>query len=165
VSLAVASTVLGYLRMATTDLMKGLNPRDPRDPRTWAAGLLQGGGLGILGDYLFGEFGRNHQNLAETALGPTAGVALQLIDVYNRMKEAAERGDGKPLRAVPAELLRVTADNTPFINMFYARTALNYLFLWRLQEALNPGFQRRYERRVQQERGQTFWLSPAQAVR
>ncbi len=55
-------------------------------------------------------------------------------------------------------------DNTPFINILGVRTALNYLFLWQIQEALNPGSVRRFERRVQQQNHQTFWLSPSQAV-
>jgi hypothetical protein len=164
-SLVVASTILGYGRMAVTDLMKGLVPRDPRDAATWGAALAQGGGMGILGDYLFGETGRNDQSLAENLAGPTFGTASQIAHVYNAMKDAALAGDTRPARAVPAELFRITLDNTPFLNMFYARTALNYLLLWRIQEALNPGFQRRYERRVQRQRGQTFWLSPARAVR
>jgi hypothetical protein len=163
VSLAVASTVLGYLRMATTDLMKGLTPRDPKDPKTWGAALTQGGGLGILGDYLFGEYGRNDQNIYSTLMGPAAGTAVQLATIYNHLKDAALTDDSKPLKSVPPEAFRVLLDNTPFINLFYARTALNYLLFWRIQEAMNPGFQRRYEQRVKRE--QTFWLSPAQVVR
>ncbi len=168
-SLAATATVLGYLRMATTDLLKGATPRDPRSPATIMAALTQGGGMGILGDFMFGNFSRNGQSLGDTILGPTIGTGLQIMEIYNHMKQAAISGDtsfrrGHPMADVGPELLRVTLDNTPFINLFYIRTALNYMFLWRIQEAMNPGFQRRRERRIQHETGQTFWLSPANAV-
>lgn len=168
-SLAVTSTILGYMRMATTDLLKGVMPRDPRDPRTVAAAMVQGGGMGILGDFMFGNFSRNGHSLGDSILGPTIGTGVQIIELFNHMKLAAETGDtsmrrGHPMADVGPESLKIALDNTPFINLFYTRTALNYLFLWRLQEAMNPGFQRRRERRIQHETGQTFWLSPAAAV-
>jgi hypothetical protein len=164
-SLAVMSTLLGYARMVTVGAMKGELPRDPTSPKTIEAAMLQGGGFGILGDFLFGQWGRTGQGLGETLLGPTIGTGLQLAEIYGHLKAAAEGDTHTARKDLPPELLKVTLDNTPFINMFYLRTALNYAFLWRFQEWLNPGFQRRRERRIQQETGQRFWLSPAQSVR
>ena len=154
--MAVAGAVFGYLRMAITDLFKGRDPRDPNDPKTWLAALQQGGGVGILGDYLFGEYSRFGNNFSEALLGPVVGATLgSVVDLWNRAKE------GKDLKP---EAFKLMIDNTPFLNLFYARTALNYLFLWQIQEALNPGYQRRYERRIEQQNGQSFWISPAARV-
>ena len=33
--MAVAGTILGYGIMVLKDLLKGRNPRDPTDPKTW----------------------------------------------------------------------------------------------------------------------------------
>jgi hypothetical protein len=52
VHLAIMGTAFGYLRMAISDLSKGITPRDPSSPATWLAALAQGGGAGILGDFL-----------------------------------------------------------------------------------------------------------------
>ena len=52
----------------------------------------------------------------------------------------------------------------PFVNLFYTRMALDYLVLYRLQEAVNPGFLRRMERRIERENAQHFVLPPSQAV-
>ena len=49
---------------------------------------------------------------------------------------------------------------TRFINLFYTRAALDYFVLHRLQEAMNPGYLRRYEQKVRKENNQTFWLRP-----
>lgn len=45
-----------------------------------------------------------------------------------------------------------------------ASAALEYLVLWRLNEAVRPGWARRYQNRAANETGQRFWLSPTSAV-
>ncbi|HTQ33529.1 MAG TPA: hypothetical protein VMI30_05125 [Stellaceae bacterium] len=154
--MALAGTVLGYLAMTLKDLAKGRTPRDPDSPKTWAAAMMQGGGLGILGDFLFGEYNRFGQNFTETLAGPVIGQGINsVLELWNRAK------NGQDLKA---ELFRDMLNNTPFINLFYTRLALDYLFLWQVQEALNPGFIRRFERTIRQRNNQTFWLSPSAAV-
>ena len=163
VQAAAVATVLGYMIMSLKDLLKGKNPRDPSSPKTWAAALMQGGGAGIMGDFLFGEYSRFGQSVSDTILGPVLGEGLSTaVDIWNRLKGKIEDPDHK--HHIAPEMFRTLLDNTPFINILGVRTALNYLFLWQIQEALNPGSRRRFERRVQQQNHQTFWLSPSQAV-
>jgi hypothetical protein len=154
--MALAGTVLGYMAMSLKDLMKGRQPRDPLSPKTWAAAMIQGGGAGIFGDYLFGEYNRFGQNFSETLLGPVIGQGVNsALDLFNRLKQ------GQDLKAAAFQDL---LNNTPFINLFYSRIALDYLFLWQVQEALNPGFLRRFEKRVKDQNHQNFWLSPTATV-
>jgi hypothetical protein len=54
--------------------------------------------------------------------------------------------------------------NTPFMNLFYTRIVLDYLILYQIQEALDPGSLRRMERRVEREQGQEFLLAPSEVV-
>lgn len=150
------STAFGYAAMTTKDLIKGRNPRDTKDPKTWAAAMTQGGGLGIYGDFLFGEANRFGGGLLSTVAGPAAGTVNDVFDLYQRVKS----GDD-----VAAQAFRVGINNTPFVNLFYTRTALDYLLLYRIQEALNPGYLRRMQRRVERENKQTFWLPPSEAAR
>lgn len=42
------------------------------------------------------------------------------------------------------------------------RAALDYLVLYSVQEALNPGSLRRMERRIEKENGQSYLLAPSQ---
>ena len=152
--LVIASTVMGYLIGAMKDVSKGLTPRSPTDPATWFAAMAQGGGAGILGDFLFGQTNRFGQSFAETLLGPVAGEGLSsLMTVWNNLKA----GEGKK---IPSELLHIGLNNTPFINLFYARSAMNYLFLNSLQETLNPGYLRRAQRNLKRDSGQVSYLSP-----
>ena len=64
-----------------------------------------------------------------------------------------------------ASSLRLAASNMPFASLFWARPAINYLALYPIQEALNPGYLQRMQRRIERENNQTFWLSPTEAPR
>jgi hypothetical protein len=54
-----------------------------------------------------------------------------------------------------ADFLNFAINNTPFVNLFYTRPALDYLFLNALREATSPGFLKRQERRRFKDYGQT----------
>ncbi|WP_137391437.1 hypothetical protein [Rhodoligotrophos defluvii] len=150
------TTLFGYGAMTAKDLAKGRTPRDPADPTTWAAAMTQGGGLGIYGDFLFGELRtRFGGGPIATALGPVAGVSEDILDIIGRMKNGDDAA---------AASFRTLLNNTPFLNLFYTRIALDYLILNRIQESLNPGYLRRYEQRVRKENAQDFWLAPSEAL-
>ena len=62
-------------------------------------------------------------------------------------------------------LVKVGMENTPFINLFYTKLALDYLFLHDLQELAKPGFLRDMERRINKDFEQEFYFSPQQTSR
>lgn len=155
VHLMVATTVFGYLAMSLKDLAKGRTPRDPANPLTWGAAFAQGGALGIYGDYLVGDYSRFGRSMLSSLAGPTFGQIDDVAELWNRVKA----GDD-----VAAAALRFGLSNTPFLNLFYTRVGLDYLFLYQVQEALNPGFLRRFERRIREQNNQSFILSPARAI-
>lgn len=166
VHLALAGAVMGYLTMTLKDLMKGQSPRPPLDPRTVFAAMMQGGGFGILGDYAFGDFSRFGHSLTESLAGPAAGTLSDLANLVALGRGLltadpnARAGDAGP------EALRILKDNTPFINLFYVRRALDYLLLHSLQESMNPGYLRRAEKSAQQRTGRSFlpaWAGPLSA--
>lgn len=146
------TTMFGYGAMATKDLLKGREPRPADDPKTWVAAMLQGGALGLYGDFLFGEANRFGGGLTQSLSGPTLGLIDGGYDLFARARD----GDDTAAAAV-----RYTIQNTPFANLFYTRAALDYLFLHSLQEALNPGSLRRMERRIEKENAQRFLISPS----
>jgi hypothetical protein len=65
---------------------------------------------------------------------------------------------------VAAKAIQVATSYTPFLNLFYVKPALDYLVLYQIQEALNPGWLHRMERRVEKENSQKFWLRPSSFV-
>jgi hypothetical protein len=119
--------------------------------------MVQGGGFGIYGDFLFGEM-RNRMGggVLATAAGPTLGTIDDLADLWGRVRN----GDDSAAAA-----FKLAVNNTPYMNLFYTRAALDYLVLYQIQEALNPGAVRRMEQRVERENGQEFLLSPSSFAR
>lgn len=156
VQLALWMTLFGYGAMSAKDMLKGRKPRDPLDPQTMAAAMLQGGALGIYGDFLLGESSRFGRSILETVAGPVPSTIADLDELRARMMH----GDD-----VAAATFRTAINNTPFLNLFYTRIALDYLLLYRIQESMNPGYLRRMERRIEKENNQEFWLRPTEFAR
>jgi len=148
------TTAFGYLSMSAKDAVKGRQPRPADDPKTWIAAMTQGGGFGIMGDFMFGEVSRFGNKPLETLAGPTLGTAANALDLWAKVRS----GDDAASSA-----LRLAQNNTPFLNLFYTRIAMDHLFLWSVQEAMNPGSLRRTEQRIQQENGQKFLVKPSQS--
>lgn len=150
------STMLGYGAMAMKDIAKGRNPRDPKDPATWTAAFLQGGGAGIFGDFFLGETNRFGRSFLDTIAGPTIGTISDIDQLRARLMAGED---------ATATALRIATGNTPFLNLFYTRAVMDYLVLYQLQEMANPGYLRRAERRLKKEQNQTYFLkSPAQII-
>ena len=148
------TTAFGYLSMSAKDAVKGRQPRPADDPKTWVAAMTQGGGFGIMGDFMFGEVSRFGNKPLETLAGPTLGTAASAIDLWSKVRS----GDDAASSA-----LRLAQNNTPFLNLFYTRIAMDHLFLWSVQEAMNPGSLRRTEQRIQKENDQKFLVRPSQS--
>jgi hypothetical protein len=132
--------------------------------RTLWASLLKGGGFGILGDVLLADnaYGKK---ISGALLGPSFGTLDQWWDVYATARGGLQEGDLSKVADAKPKALKALVDITPFANLFYARAALNYIGLYQAQEALNPGYLRRMERRVERDTGRSFIVSPSEAVR
>lgn len=148
--LILTLTSMGYISMVAKDLFKGREPRYPDDAeefgKIFAAAALQGGALGIYGDFFFGEFKNRYGGSFTTSLlGPTAGSVDQVADLMGRIIEGDDAA---------AKSFNTAVNHLPFQNLFYTRAALDYLILDRAKEALNPGHKRRMEQRLKREQDQ-----------
>jgi len=149
----VGTTVMGYLALSLKDILKGKEPRDPLSAETFTSAFVQGGGAGIYGDFIFGEFNRYGQSPLETLAGPTLGTASDILKLWARMR------DGEDGAAIST---RAFMQNIPYINLFYTRAAMDYLFIYGVMEHNSPGYLRRMERRLAKETGQEFFFPPTQ---
>jgi hypothetical protein len=157
----VWSTIFGYGAMNAKAILAGKEPRKPEDARGYLelvkAAMLQGGGAGIYGDFLFGEMkSRYGAGPLETFLGPTFSNLSSLADLYGR----AMKGDD-----VAGSAVKFVINNTPGNNIWWAKTALDYGVIYRLQEGLNPGYLKRMEQRIKKEQDQSFIFPPSQVIR
>lgn len=155
VHLMVATTVFGYLAGVAKDTARGLTPKDPNNPKTWVAAMAQGGGLGLYGDFLFGEFNKYGHSAIASMSGPTLSNAEDLMRLYSKARD----GD-----KIAGQMMRTAINNVPFANLFYTRMAMDYLFLYQLQESVNPGYLSRLEGRIMKDNHQQFYIPPTSTI-
>lgn len=137
--------VMGYISMTAKDFVRGNGPRDPTKPATWLAALFQSGGAGIYGDFLFAQSNRFGNAPAETLLGPTLSTGARFLSLAQLSRDGeAKLGDW----------INFGLQNTPIINMWYAKPALDLLILNSLREAYSPGFMARQQRKNREDYGQ-----------
>lgn len=122
--------------------------------------MLQDGGLGVYGDFMFGEANRFGGGTLETVMGPGIGNIAEAVDLLQRARGVVAGGE----EDLNGDLLRLAKANMPLANLFYAKGALDYLIWYQLQEAMNPGYLRRMERRIERQNYQRHWLLPSSIV-
>jgi len=159
-------TAAGYVSASVKDLLKMRTPRPLDDSRTWMAAFMQGGALGIYGDYLFGSSNRLGGGIMGSIAGPVPGSISQGYELYQKARdvsiEAAMGEDPQPAD-VAASALNFTLQNTPYLNLHLLRPALNAALIWSLQERLNPGYLQRSKRNLKRNQGSSYLIDP-QAV-
>ena len=150
---------MGYIANATKDVLKGREPREvfsrERAFKSFTEAFVAGGGAGIYGDFLFGEYNRYGQSLTQTLAGPTFGTADDIARIYGSMMSGDIDKAGE--RAV-----NFAFRNLPGANLFYLKMGIDYLFLHGISEMMNPGYMRRLERRIERETGSEFYLPPSE---
>ena len=150
-AIIVTSGLLGYLSMTIKDLIKGRSPRDPTKFKSIMAAFLQGGGLGIYGDVLFQET-RTGGDIIGNIAGP---VPLTTFDLVQAIKYGIRGEGGKAGRTA----YRAVSQSIPFMNLFYLKTAFDYLIGYQIMETMSPGTLRRIEKRMKRDYNQDFLLT------
>ena len=162
VSLLVGMIGFGALSVQLKSLVAGQDPADMSEPKFWGKAMAQGGGLGIYGDLLYtGLGGYNRAGQANWASlgGPVFGTLGDFGNVTLGNIGDVMRGEKTDMGA---ELLRFTKQNTPFINLWYARAAVDHLLLQDMQESLSPGYLNKMRARAYKDFGQQYWWEPGE---
>lgn len=149
----VQNAILGYLAMQTKQLVAG-KTFVPLNGKTAMAGLLQGGGLGIYGDFLFADYNRFGGSVLESMAGPTYGNLTEFMQFSQALFNEDVNAGPKAVKLVKG--------NIPFGNLFYTQAALDYLILFQMQEWASPGSLKRMEKRMERERGQRYIVPPSE---
>lgn len=159
-SLLLSTTLFGAVGLQLKQMAAGREPRDPRSPEFWGASLLQGGGLGIYGDFLFANVNRYGGGFSTTLGGPlidrandfwnlTAGNAIQLAS-----GEKTHFG---------RELVKFARGNIPGGNIWYLKLAFERTVLDQLQFLADPEANKAFKRQQQywqRNYGQDFFWAP-----
>lgn len=166
-NLFIGATVMGALAYQMKQVAKGKEPLDMTGEHAgdfWGAAILQGGGLGIYGDFLFSDVNRYDRGVAETLAGPVVSAAndIRKLTVGN----VIEAAQGKDTNA-GKEAVQFARSYTPGGSLWYARLAYERILLDQLQKEVDPDYQERFralETRARREMDQEYWWGPGEAV-
>lgn len=158
-ALLITGTILGAIVTQTKELLNGKDPIDMTKPKFWLKAFTQGGGAGFLGDILLRDSSSDlspQQGLFEL-LGPSFGSAASLYELTKgNIDEAAADKDTH----FGAEALRFAKGHSPFLNLWYAKSAIDHAGLHSIQENLSPGYLSRMKQRAQHDWNQDYWWNP-----
>jgi len=153
-SMVIFGTMMGYLSMTVKDLLKGKSPRDMNKLENWGAAFVQGGGMGIYGDFLYSELKNGYGgSLQETAMGPAFADLSKFIASFTHLINGDMKKFGKSNYSI-------LEGNTPFLNLFYTKAAYDYLIGYHIKEFLDPGYFRRMRRKAYKNQGSKYFLTP-----
>jgi hypothetical protein len=165
-AMAVTLTALGAVAFQTKQLLQGKDPAAMDSPKFWGRAALQGGAMGILGDLLLSDPSESPGDAAANAVknvaGPAPGAAFEALFKLGA-ENIHEAAKGKDTHAA-AEAIRFLKSNTPLINLWYTRSAIDHAVLQQLQENASPGYLARMKARAKKEWGQDYWWTPGETL-
>lgn len=164
--LIIGSTVFGAFAMQMKEIAKGRDPREMDNPETmakfWGSALLQGGGLGIYGDFLFTDVNRFGGGIETTIGGPVAGLVSDVAKLT--VGNIFELADGKDTKAA-SEAVDFVRRYTPGNNIWYLRLALERQLFDQMAQMADPKVGkkwRRKERSASRDYGTQYWWRPGE---
>lgn len=157
-SLFTAATMFGALAVQLKEVGKGRDPRPMDDRKFWQAAVMQGGGVGIFGDFFSATTSRAGGGLAETLAGPVVGFAGDIGRAVG--SNIARVNEGKaPL--IGRDIANLGRRYNPLATYWPTRLALDRLVWDQMQQLLDPEANeqwRQAERRMQRDYGtRSFW--------
>lgn len=166
----IGGTIVGAGVVQLKDIQSGKDPRPMDDPKFWGAAASQGGGLGIMGDFLYqGLTGKNRagNSFLGSLLGPTLGqiergfdAAGFLVDgVSEKAKGQENKGDDQ-IKHAGDQIYRMVRSMTPGVNIWYAQSVLDHAVLMDLQNYLSPGYTDRMKQRAIKDNDQDYFWQP-----
>jgi hypothetical protein len=164
-NLLISTTLMGALALQMKEISKGRDPREmvgdsEETAKFWFAAFMQGGGLGIFGDFLTSATSRYGSGIAETIAGPVAGAGQDVLELtIGNLYQAATGQDTN----AASELVKFTQRYTPGSSLWYGRLALERGLWDQMQLMADPKAKtkfRRLESRIRKETGQRYWWGP-----
>ncbi len=158
--LFITTTALGALALQLKEVAKGKDPRPMADSKfVWQA-MLQGGGLGIFGDFIGSTENRYGGGLAQTVAGPTVGFASDVAAVpWEFAKEPDKRNVGRRVTALVGRY-------TPGSSLWYARLAFERTVVDQMQAMLDENYYDSWDRMESytEKKGQDYWWRHGEAT-
>lgn len=155
------TTILGAASQQIKNLLAGRDPQDMTKGKFWAASLMQGGSLGIYGDFLLNTQTSYGSSPLSVLAGPVAGYTEDLIGLTQGNLIRAAKGEKTH---AAAEAIHMLKNNIPLQNLWYTKAITDRLIFNHLQEIVSPGYMNRIESRARKDFNQSYYYRPGEAV-
>jgi hypothetical protein len=168
--LAAGMTMVGALGLQLREISKGRDPLPMDTPSFIGKAILAGGGMGVLGDFLFtgvNEYGRGPEQVVGGPLIGFLGDTTDLVlgDVFAWADALGGLGDSPEGIKFPQKAVEFARRYTPGTSIWWARLALERQVWDRLQEIADPQAYKKRQRQVKSRRKdyeQEYWWTPGE---
>lgn len=142
-----ASLPLAYAVISAKSILNGETTPSLSKSDTWAEMLTLSGGLGYIGSFIAGDYGK---------YGFTIAGGPAISDVNAVIKGIANTLQGKN---IGSQWYHTLKGNIPGANLFYLKGALDRLLLNSIGQVMLPAnYAQKVEQRMQQNTGQRFFI-------
>ena len=159
-SIVIGSTMFGALAYQGKEISSGRDPMDINDPKFWGAAMAQGGGLSLMGDFIFADQNRFGKGWWQSLGGPVVDFMDDVSGLT--LGNVQELAKGKDTNFGP-EAARFIGKYMPGGKAWYWGLAFQRNVLDQLDEAVDPKAHdrfRRQERQYLKDRKQKYWWRP-----
>lgn len=151
------SVGFGALAVQAKEAVKGREPLDMSTGKFWGASVMQGGGLGIFGDFLFSDQNRFGGSFTDTLIGPLGQLVTDGYDVSFGLAHEALDQDREVNWTKKAQTAK---GYIPGNNLWYSRLLFGKVFDEMVSKQIDPNFERKIkqkENRHKKEWGNENW--------
>jgi len=155
-------TLMGAIAVNAKNILAGKDPIDPAGENAgafWAAAALQGGALGLFGDFLFSD----HSRFGKSPFLSAAGPGASLFDDVVKLTQGAGPAVWDEESNYGREITRFIGNYAPGNNLWYTRLAFERIAQDQLQYMLDPDAARSFRakaNRAQRDFGTSYWWAP-----
>lgn len=169
-SLMVHTTLMGALVIQLKDIARGKDPRPMADddvgvsPKFLTAAMMQGGGLGLFGDFLFSGSDRFGHSKAVAAAGPMAGFLSDTFDLLAGNATDAMKGEKTNFGR---DAVKYAGRYTPGASLWYLRYMIERGLLDTVQGMVDDGAEKSFAARRQswgREQAADYFSPPGSGV-
>ncbi len=154
--LFLLTTLGGAALVQAQSVIAGRDPNDMGTPQFWVEAAMRGGGLGMMGDFVYSGTTRGGEGITQLVAGPGPGAMIGATGDLLQTMAGNKEVSGKTL----AQHMKAW---TPGSSLWYSKLATDRLIFDNIQSMIDPDYRSsfsRYETRMRKDFGQTFWWGP-----